>query len=354
MNVLLRIRNCLPCVLVIGCNVRKPLRAKDQNLAERFSFQVAIRIRPQIQKLQNNIELVIRGKTEVVKSACIGILAHGHILLEDVPGVGKTTLAQLIARSINLSFNRVQFTSDMLPSDILGVTVYDQSRREFEFKPGPIFANIILADEINRTTPKTQSALLEAMNSAQVSMEKQVHNLPQPFMVIATQNPIEFHGTFALPKSQMDRFLMRLHLGYPEVADEISILREQRIVGDVSMVHPVLSSDEMLQMQREVNEVKLQDDLLEYIARIVQATRNSPLIELGVSTRGALALRRAAQAKAYYEDRDFCVPDDIKSMVLPVLAHRIQIYKTLEGGRFSHNDEAEVLNQLIDEVAVPV
>jgi MoxR-like ATPase len=315
---------------------------------------VAIRIRPEIDKLQQNIEQVLKGKTEVVKSACIGILAKGHILLEDVPGVGKTTLAQLIARSINLSFSRIQFTSDMLPSDILGVTIFDQQRHEFEYKPGAIFANIVLADEINRTTPKTQSALLEAMNSAQVSIEKRTLELPQPFMVIATQNPIEFHGTFALPKSQMDRFMMRLHIGYPDIADEITILRDQREVGNIDNIQPVLSGEEMLHMQHEVNQVKLDDDLLEYLARIVKVTRNSQMIELGVSTRGALALRRAAQAKAYYENRDFCVPDDIKSMVVPVLAHRIQIYKTLEGDRFSHNDEAEVLNQLMAEVSVPV
>jgi MoxR-like ATPase len=311
-------------------------------------------IRSEINKVQQNIELVIKGKPEIIKNALIGILARGHILFEDVPGVGKTTLAQLIARSINLSFGRIQFTSDMLPSDILGVTVYDQNRREFEFKPGPVFSNIILADEINRTTPKTQSALLEAMNSAQVSVEKHTYDLPRPFMVIATQNPVEFHGTFPLPKSQMDRFLLRLHLGYPDLKNEITILREQKQVGDIAFVQSVLSSEEMIEMQHQVDGVKIEDDLLDYLARIVAATRNVPQIELGVSTRGALALRRTAQAKAYFENRMYCVPDDIKSMVLPVFAHRIQIIRTYEGNSFLHEEERRILEQLLHEVDVPI
>lgn len=315
---------------------------------------MAPQVRPEVATLQNNIELVLKGKSEIVKYAIIGILAKGHILLEDVPGVGKTTLAQLIARSINVSFVRIQFTSDMLPSDILGVTIFDQNRHEFDFKPGPLFANIVLADEINRTTPKTQSALLEAMNSSQVSIDKRTHDLPSPFMVIATQNPIEFHGTFPLPKSQMDRFLMRLHLGYPEVQDEIAILREQREIGNLDQVQHVLTGDEMVRMQNQVNDVKIDDDLLDYLAQIVNATRNWPTIELGASTRGALALRRAAQAMAYYENRDFCVPDDIKRMVFPVLAHRIQVVKTLETEAFLHRDELQVLDEVVRSVDPPL
>jgi MoxR-like ATPase len=311
-------------------------------------------VRPEVATLQNNIELVLKGKSEIVKNAIIGILARGHILLEDVPGVGKTTLAQLIARSINVSFARVQFTSDMLPSDILGVTIYDQTRHEFEFKPGPLFASIVLADEINRTTPKTQSALLEAMNSSQVSVEKHTYELPNPFMVIATQNPIEFHGTFPLPKSQMDRFLMRLHLGYPELDDEMTILREQREIGNYDQVKPVLTGEEMVHMQSAVNAVTIDDDLLNYVAQIVSATRNWPTVELGVSTRGALALRRAAQAKAYYENRDYCVPDDIKETVFPVLAHRIQVAKTLEVDAFQHREEFDALEQVLNSVEVPI
>lgn len=313
-------------------------------------------IRPEVARLQDNIEIVLKGKSDVVKNALIGILARGHILFEDVPGVGKTTLAQLLARSINVPFSRIQFTSDMLPSDIIGVTVFDQANRQFDFKPGPIFANVILADELNRTTPKTQSALLEAMSSAQVTMDKFTHELPQPFVVIATQNPIEFHGTFPLPKSQMDRFLMRLHLGYPGVEEEMNVLREQRTVGYLDRVQAVMSSEEILKMQREVDEVKMDEDLLRYTVNIVVATRNSPAISLGVSTRGALALRRAAQARAYYENRSYCVPDDVKSMVPHVLAHRIQLTRTFEGGSDSylHQEEQQVLAEVLDEVEVPV
>lgn len=311
-------------------------------------------IRPEVEKLQKNIELVLKGKSEIVKDAIIGILARGHILFEDVPGVGKTTLAQLIARSINVDFSRIQFTSDMLPSDIIGGMIYDQANHVFDFKPGPLFASIVLADEINRTTPKTQSALLEAMNSSQVSIEKITHQLPTPFMVLATQNPIEFHGTFPLPKSQMDRFLMRLHLGYPELADEVIILREQRATGTLEQVKPVLSGEEMIQMQDDVESVTIDDDLLHYLARIISGTRTWPTLELGASTRGALALRRAAQAKAYYENRDFCVPDDIKDMVIPVLAHRIQAAKTLEADILQQREEAEVLEQILDSVPVPL
>jgi MoxR-like ATPase len=311
-------------------------------------------IRPEAAKLQNNIEQVIKGKSETVKNLLIGIFARGHILLEDVPGVGKTTLAQLLARSLSLSFSRIQFTSDLLPSDIIGVTIYDQNRHEFEFKPGPLFANIVLADEINRTTPKTQSALLEAMNSDQVSVDKRTHDLPRPFMVIATQNPIEFHGTFPLPKSQMDRFLMRLEVGYPDIEDEVRILREQREVGNIEFVQPVLTSAEMIEMQRQVNKVRIDDELLNYLARIVAATRNSQLVELGASTRGALALRRAAQAKAFFENRDFCVPDDIKSMIVPVLAHRIQVAKTFEQNSFAAGEEKAALTRISGEIEVPV
>jgi len=311
-------------------------------------------IRPQIAKLHENIQQVIKGKGEVIKKAIIAILARGHVLFEDVPGVGKTTLAQLIARSIDLSFARIQFTSDMLPSDIIGVTIYDQHRQEFEFKAGPIFSNIILADEINRSTPKTQSALLEAMSTAQVSIEKHTHDLPRPFMVLATQNPIEFHGTFLLPKSQMDRFLMRLRIGYPELKDEITILREQRRPVDVDETTPVLTGAEMLAMQDEVDEVDVHADLLDYIARIVGATRTSRQIELGASTRAALALRRAAQARAYFENRNACIPDDIKGLVVPVLAHRIQAAKVFETNGASETEEERALIQIMQQVEVPL
>ncbi len=311
--------------------------------------------RDKLERLQRNIEEIIKGKPDAVKNAIIAMLAQGHLLIEDVPGVGKTTLAHLLARSISCTFQRIQFTSDLLPSDILGVTIYDPERREFEFKRGPIFANIILADEINRTTPKTQSALLEAMNTSRISIDKVTYHLPQPFMVIATQNPVEFHGTFPLPKAQLDRFLMRLNIGYPDVADEIVILREQKEVVNIDRIEAVLTSRDILSMQKEVGEVKVDDDLLDYIARIAAATRNSPQIELGASPRGALALRRVAQAKAYYGNRDYCVPDDIKTMINPVLAHRIQVAKTFESGGFGgHHEDEEILQQVISEVEVPL
>ncbi|PKO19778.1 ATPase [candidate division BRC1 bacterium HGW-BRC1-1] len=311
-------------------------------------------IREPLGRLLTNVQQVIKGKNEVVKDALIGILARGHILLEDVPGVGKTTLAHLLARSINLSFSRIQFTSDMMPSDIIGVSIYDQREHQFEFKQGPVFANIVLADEINRTSPKTQSALLEAMNSAQVTMDKQTYNLPQPFMVIATQNPIEFHGTYPLPKSQMDRFLLRLSIGYPDLENEVSILRDQVDVGNIDFVQPVLSSEEMISMQHDTARVKIDDDLLHYLARIVAATRNHRLVDLGISTRGALALRRAAQARAYIENRDFVVPDDIKDMVVPVFAHRIQVMRSFETSAIDQTEEEQVLKQILSEVDVPL
>ncbi len=308
----------------------------------------------QLSKLKANIERVIKGKSDIIDLAIIGILAQGHLLIEDVPGVGKTTLAYLLARSIDCSFQRIQFTSDMLPSDILGVSVYDERTKEFAFKPGPIFANIVMADEINRTTPKTQSSLLEAMNSARVSIDKVTYDLPQPFMVIATQNPIEFHGTFPLPKSQLDRFLMRIHIGYPDKSDEVKILKERKHIGLMEDVEPVLSRDEILKMQEEVVNVKADDDLLEYIADIVRMTRTSPLIELGGSPRGALALRRCAQAKAFAEGRDYVVPDDIKSMAVSTLAHRIQIAQTFETSSLNHHEDEEVVKQILDQIEVPL
>jgi MoxR-like ATPase len=311
--------------------------------------------REKLDRLQRNIERIIKGKTEVVKKALIAMLAQGHLLIEDVPGVGKTTLAHLLASSISCSFQRIQFTSDLLPSDILGVSIYDPKKGEFEFKKGPIFANIILADEINRTTPKTQSALLEAMNTARVSIDKVTYHLPRPFMVVATQNPVEFHGTFPLPKAQLDRFLMRLHIGYPELTDEIIILKEQKAYVNLDEIEPVLSDAEVLAMQQEVEEVKVDNDLLEYIGRIAAATRNSPHIELGVSPRGALALRRVAQAKAYFEDRDYCIPDDIKTMIEEALAHRIQVAKSFEsGGIGGHREDEEILRQVVSDIEVPL
>lgn len=305
-------------------------------------------------RLQANIEKVIRGKTSVIRMSIIGLLGHGHILLEDVPGVGKTTLAQCIARSIGLSFTRVQFTSDLLPSDILGVTTYDPSKQEFKFRSGPIFTNILLVDEINRTTPKTQSALLEAMNSAQVSLDKTTYDLPNPFIVIATQNPAELHGTFPLPQSQMDRFLMRLHFGYPDAEHERTVLRDMRRTNDLSMIDPVLGAEDLVAMQEGVERVKIDDSLLDYIIRLGATTRDSPQFATGVSTRGTIALCRCAQARAYLEGRDYCTPDDIKLMAVAALAHRITPARAFEDGANRVGVGGELIQSLIEETAVPV
>ncbi|MCB2154440.1 AAA family ATPase [bacterium] len=281
-------------------------------------------------------------------------MARGHLLLEDVPGVGKTTLASLLAGSINCTFQRIQFTSDLLPSDILGITIYNQNQHEFEFKPGPLFANVVLADEINRTTPKTQSALLEAMNNARVSMDGHSHAMPEPFIVLATQNPLEFHGTFPLPKSQMDRFLMRIHLGYPDRDNEVQILREQRMAMVDPKIDSVVTGEEVIEMQEKAAEVKVDDDLLDYMVRIGESTRLSALFELGCSTRGILALRRAAQAYAYLQKRDFVTPDDIKHVAVPVLAHRVQVARTFERSGMVHHEDEEAIRRILDEVEVPL
>ncbi len=307
-----------------------------------------------VEKLRNNVTSVIRGKDEVVEMCIVALLARGHILLEDIPGVGKTTLAQTLSRSIHCSFQRIQFTSDMLPSDILGVTIYDQDKKEFEFRPGPLFASVVLADEINRTTPKTQSALLEAMNVGKVTMDGRLYPLPQPFIVLATQNPVEFHGTFPLPKSQMDRFLMRLHIGYPARQAEIQVLREQQMTTEASNVEAVLSGEEVLEMQEAAASVKVDDDILDYMVRVAEATRTSSLLELGCSPRGAIAMRRCAQALAALRGRDFVTPDDVKEVAIPTLAHRIQVARTFDVSGFSLREDENAVRRIMDEVSVPL
>ena len=255
---------------------------------------------------------VIRGKPEVVRLSLVCLLSKGHLLIEDVPGVGKTTLGQALARSVNGQFHRVQFTSDMLPSDVLGVTIYNVHSGEFEFKPGPIFSNFLLADEINRTTPKTQSALLEAMNELQVTIDGTSHSMKQPFMVIATQNPVEHHGTYPLPESQLDRFLLRLRIGYPDPVSEKEILRNSVDFAGAAM-QPVLSGEDVIRLQEQVHLVKMDDSLTDYIIAIVEKTRTHESLSLGVSPRGAQALYRSAQALALLEGRDYAIPDDIKA-----------------------------------------
>lgn len=307
-----------------------------------------------VDRLQSAIETVIKGKPEAVRLAIVTLIAGGHLLVEDVPGVGKTTLAQSLARALDCSFQRVQFTSDLLPSDVIGLSIYNQHAGVFEWKPGPVFANVVLADEINRTTPKTQSALLEAMAERQVTVEGITHRLPAPFIVLATQNPIEHHGTYPLPESQLDRFMLRLRIGYPEVSAETQMLRDREYNDPLEELLPVMSSAEVLELQACVSAVSVDEALVEYLMRIVSATRDSEMLDLGVSPRGTLALFRAAQALALTEERSYCIPDDIKRLVLPVFAHRI-----LVSSRFSsslrRSEEAEaVLREIIKTVSVPL
>lgn len=307
-----------------------------------------------ISELQQTIESVIRGKSETVHLAIVTLLAGGHLLVEDVPGVGKTTLAATIARCLDCSFQRVQFTSDMLPSDIVGVSVFNQHSGEFEFKPGPIFANIILADEINRTTPKTQSSLLEAMAEGRATIENQTYDLPRPFLVLATQNPIEHHGTYPLPESQLDRFLMRVRMGYPSILEEKEILRQQAHHHPIDRISPVMNADDVLDLQEEVKNVSVKDALIDYLMEIVAATRHSEMLELGVSPRGSLALYRAAQAMAYTEDRAFCIADDIKRLVVPVFAHRVTVNSRYSNRQRTHDAAEQALTEIIKSVRVPI
>lgn len=310
-------------------------------------------IRKHIDALHNNIGVVIKGKPEVISCAVITLLARGHLLIEDAPGVGKTILAQSLAMSIHSAFQRIQFTSDLLPSDVLGVPVYNPHTGSFEFKPGPIFTNIVLVDEINRTSPKTQSSLLEAMNEFQVSVDGQTYPLPQPFMVVATQNPLEYHGTYPLPESQLDRFMMRTHMGYPPFAKEKEILTHPRIEEEVKELEPVMSGQDIIDMQQMVDEIRVEDTILNYVMKIVTATRNSDHLRLGVSPRGALFLMRAAKAKAFIAGRDYCIPDDVKSLVLPVLTHRI--IPAAGYGIDDYREEAErLLIEILDYIPVPL
>ena len=307
-----------------------------------------------INRLQEAIETVIKGKPEAVRLSIVTLIAGGHLLVEDVPGVGKTTLAQALARALDCSFQRIQFTSDLLPSDVIGLSIYNQHSSVFEWKPGPVFANVVLADEINRTTPKTQSALLEAMAEKQVTVEGITHLLPAPFMVLATQNPIEHHGTYPLPESQLDRFMLRLRIGHPSLRDEKTILRDREHSDPLDEVVPVMSAEEVVDLQRSVAAVSVDDALVDYLMSIVAATRDSEMLDLGVSPRGSLALFRAAQALALTEERVYCIPDDIKRLVLPVFAHRILVSSRFASA-LRRSEEAEaVLTEIMKTVSVPL
>jgi MoxR-like ATPase len=298
------------------------------------------------------MEAVFFGRKEVITQILVGLVARGHILIEDVPGVGKTVLARSLARSVNCDFNRIQLTPDMLPSDILGVSIYNQDNRTFEFKAGPIFANIILADEINRTTPRTQSSLLEAMNDSSVTIDGNTMKLPSPFMVIATQNPFEFEGTYLLPENQLDRFLLRVSLGYPDRQREKEILRLQPGRYKLDHLDPVMTTDEVLSLQGQAAQIKVAPALVDYLLDIVEATRSHELLHVGISPRGSLALMQASQALALVEGRDFVTPDDIKAMVLPVCAHRVITRNHLSNGDVK--TATHVLQQILQKIPSPV
>jgi len=305
-----------------------------------------------LDRLSDQLNSVVVGKPEPIRMALVALLAEGHVLIEDVPGVGKTLLARAIAVSIDSPFRRIQFTPDLLPSDILGSSVYSSGTGEFLFKPGPIFANVILADEINRTTPRTQSALLEAMSDGQVSIEGTTHVLPKPFFVLATQNPFEFEGTYALPESQLDRFMLRIKMGYPARSEERRILTMHRQGAPVETLNPVISGEEIVRLQHAVRNVRVDDSVSDYLLEIVRATRDHEDLRVGVSTRGALTLYRAAQALAFLNGRDFVVPDDLKALLGSVLAHRIVGKSFLQAGEFAAAEA--ILRDIVDRIEVPV
>jgi MoxR-like ATPase len=307
-----------------------------------------------VSQLQRAIARTIYGKEEAIQLALITLLARGHLLIEDVPGVGKTTLAQALAKSFHCTFQRIQFTSDMLPSDVIGVSVYNPETREFEYRTGPLFANVVLADEINRTTPRTQSALLEAMNEAQVTVDGKTLSLPQPFLVIATQNPVEHHGTYPLPESQLDRFLMRIKMGYPSPETEREILRKRAKEDPLQSLEPVASVQDVLAMQDAVTHVRVDTSLHDYALEIVNRTRRTEQLALGVSPRGTLMLQRAAQARAFLDGRDYCLPDDFKRLAIAVFSHRVVASSRHASLQKKSETTESVLREIVDSVPVPL
>jgi MoxR-like ATPase len=303
-----------------------------------------------IAALRGAIGRVVKGKDETIELAVVALIAEGHLLIEDVPGVGKTTLGHALARALDCNFHRIQFTSDLLPSDVLGVSVFNPRQNEFEFKPGPIFSNIVLADEINRTTPKTQSALLEAMNENQVTIENTTYPLPRPFMVLATQNPVEHHGTYPLPESQLDRFMMKIEIGYPNAEAEKEILHKYTNGNYHQTIQPVLVPADVLYLQDESRKVHINAKIVDYMIQLVQRTRNHPEIELGISPRGTVSLFRASQALAMVDGRKFVLPDDVKRAATPVFGHRLALAR--HGSKGSRSKE-EVLEGILSEIKVP-
>ncbi|MFV0387671.1 MAG: AAA family ATPase [Pyrinomonadaceae bacterium] len=325
-----------------------------ETATEEFSDEFCTIAISKIALLQENIETVIRGKTGTVKLALAALFAGGHLLIEDVPGIGKTTLAHSIARSLALSFQRIQFTSDLLPSDVIGISVYHQAIGGFEWKPGPIFANIVLADEINRATPKTQSALLEAMAEHQVTFEGITHPLPPPFMVVATQNPTEHHGTYPLPESQLDRFMLCVEMGYPDNENEKKILAQHGTESNLENLQPVMTETDVSALQKLSKSVTVNESLIDYLLAIVEKTRANEAIEVGISPRGSLALLHSAQAYALIEGRDYCTPDDIKALVLPCFAHRIILRSSMRNFVRTANEAESILNEIVLTTEVPI
>lgn len=310
--------------------------------------------RDTLQRLRASMRQTIRGKDEIIDHLLVALAAGGHVLVEDLPGVGKTTLAYALARSMDGAFSRIQFTSDLLPSDVTGVAIYDEKVRSFVFKPGPVFANIVLADEINRATPKTQSALLEVMDRAKVTVDGEPHAVGAPFMVLATQNPVDYEGTFPLPESQMDRFLMRLHMGYPNPNDELEILRAARTSYDAIASDPVATRSEILALQATTTQVFVEDSVLEYVLKLISATRTEAEFKAGISVRGGLALKRAAQARAVLHGRDFVVPDDVASLVAPVFSHRLALLRQGSDALEERRTVVATLRRILHAVPAPV
>lgn len=310
-------------------------------------------IQSSLSRLKERMEISIRGKPEVVDNVLICLLGGGHLLLEDLPGMGKTTLAYALARALDGSFQRIQFTSDLLPADVLGISVYNEKVRDFEFKPGPVFANFILADEINRTTPKTQSALLEVMDRGRVSIDGMTHDVGNPFMVFATQNPVDYEGTFPLPDSQMDRFFMRLEIGYPDHRDELEIIRlGSRHYDDINQA-PVVALDKVLSWQQLVAQVFVEESILEYILKLITSSRTESTFQCGISPRGALSLKLAAQAHALYHGREFVVPRDVERMLIPVCGHRLKTTSHGSDPLEERRRVESVLSHILDSVPIP-
>ncbi len=307
-----------------------------------------------LERLRSNMRVTIKGKDDVINQVITCLVAGGHLLIEDLPGVGKTTLAYSLARSMDCAFSRVQFTSDLLPSDVTGVAIYDETIKEFVFKRGPVFANVVLADEINRGTPKTQSALLEVMDRARVTVDGEAHAVGAPFMVFATQNPVDYEGTFPLPESQMDRFLMRVRMGYPQGSDEMDILRTARLSYDSIALNPVVTRSDVLKLQALAQQVFIEDSVLDFILKLVTATRTESEFKAGISVRGGLALKVAAQARALVGGRDFVVPEDVTELAETVLAHRLTLARQTSDALEERRTIAAVLRKIISAIPAPV